>query len=407
MLDVQTIRRDFPILDQEVNGHPLVYLDNAATSQKPKSVIDTLVHYYQSYNSNVHRGVHTLGTLATERYEEAREKIRRFIHAKSTKEIIYTKGTTDSLNIIAYGYGRANLSEGDEIVISPMEHHANLIPWQQVAQATGAKLKYFPMGSDGTLDLEEVRRTITDRTKIVSCTEVSNVLGTINPVREIAKVAHEKGAVMVVDGAQSTPHMPVDVQDLDADFFAFSGHKMLGPTGIGILYGKQTLLEAMEPVQTGGEMIDEVGFYSATWAELPWKLEAGTPHIGGAIGLGAAVDYLEQIGMEEINRYEHELAAAAYDTLSKLDGVTVYGPEQRAGLVAFNINGVHPHDVSTALDADGIAVRAGHHCAQPLMSRLHCESTVRASFYFYNSFEEIETLAHGIKDAKEFFGHVI
>lgn len=406
MLDIRSIRQDFPILNQEVNGHPLVYLDNAATSQKPQSVIDTLVEYYQKYNSNVHRGVHTLGTIATDRYEEARDKIRRFINAKSTKEIIYTRGTTDSLNTIAYGYGRANLSKGDEIVITPMEHHANLIPWQQVAQATGAVLNYFPMQPDGTLTLEDVRKTITDRTKIVSCTEVSNVLGTVNPIRQIADIAHEKGAIMVVDGAQSTPHMPVDVQALDADFFAFSGHKMLGPTGIGVLYGKQKLLEAMEPVQTGGEMIDEVGFQSATWAELPWKLEAGTPHIAGAIGLGAAVDYLESVGMEEIRQREIELTDLAYDIISGIEGVTVYGPQKRAGMVAFNIDGIHPHDVSTSLDAEGIAVRAGHHCAQPLMRWLKCESTVRASFYFYNSPEEIETLAKGIKETKEFFGHV-
>ncbi|GGL53285.1 cysteine desulfurase [Sporolactobacillus putidus] len=406
-MDTTSIRMDFPILDQEVNGHPLVYLDNAATSQKPQSVIDTLVTYYKSYNSNVHRGVHTLGTLATDRYEEAREKIRNFINARSTKEIIYTKGTTNSLNMIASGYGRANLSQGDEIVISPMEHHANLIPWQQVAQATGATLKYFPMKPDGTLDLEDVRRTITSHTKIVACTQVSNVLGTINPVKEIAGLAHEKGAIMVVDGAQSTPHMSVDVQDLGADFFVFSGHKMLGPTGIGILYGKQALLDAMEPVETGGEMIDEVDFYSATWAELPWKMEAGTPNIAGAIGLGSAVDYLSQIGMDAISEYEAELGKAAYAIISKISGVTVYGPKQRAGMVSFNIDGIHPHDVSTALDADGIAVRAGHHCAQPLMRRLECGSTVRASFYFYNTLDEVETLARGIKDAKEYFGHVI
>ncbi|WP_332236955.1 cysteine desulfurase [Sporolactobacillus sp. KGMB 08714] len=406
-MDTTSIRTDFPILGQKVNGHPLVYLDNAATSQKPQSVIDTLVTYYENYNSNVHRGVHTLGTIATERYEEAREKIRKFINARSTKEIIYTKGTTNSLNMIATGYGRANLTQGDEIVISPMEHHANLIPWQQAAQATGASLKYFPMKADGTLDLEDVRRTITDHTKIVACTQVSNVLGTINPVKEIAEIAHEKGAVMVVDGAQSTPHMAIDVQDLDADFFAFSGHKMLGPTGIGILYGKQALLDAMEPVETGGEMIDEVDYYRATWADLPWKMEAGTPNIAGAIGLGSAVDYLNQIGMDAISEYETELGRAAYEAVSAISGVTVYGPEQRAGMVSFNIEGIHPHDVSTALDAEGIAVRAGHHCAQPLHRRLECASTVRASFYFYNTLEEIEKLTRGIKDAKEYFGHVL
>lgn len=407
-MNVSAIRSDFPILSREVNGHPLVYLDNAATSQKPQSVIDTLVDYYTSYNSNVHRGVHTLGTLATDRYEEAREKIRKFINARSEKEIIYTKGTTDSLNIVAAGYGRANLRAGDEIVITPMEHHANLIPWQQVAKETGATLNYFPMTEDGTLTLDAVRRTITDRTRIVSCTHVSNVLGTINPVAEIARIAHGKGAIVVVDGAQSTPHMPVDVQKMDADFFAFSGHKMIGPTGIGILYGKEALLDAMEPVETGGEMIDEVGFHHATWAALPWKMEAGTPNIAGAIGLGAAVDYLEQIGMETIQEYEHKLTEAAYEVISNLSGVTVYGPkQQRGGTVSFNIDGVHPHDVSTVLDSEGIAVRAGHHCAQPLMSRLHCESTVRASLYFYNTLEEIDALVKGIKEAKEFFGHVI
>jgi cysteine desulfurase/selenocysteine lyase len=406
-MDIKSIRRDFPILNQQVNGHKLVYLDNSATSQKPSSVIQTMVNYYEHYNSNVHRGVHTLGTIATDRYEEAREKIRSFINAKSEKEIIYTMGTTQSLNLIAYGYGLARLGEGDEIVITPMEHHANLIPWQQVAKKTGAILRYFPMEEDGTLDLDKVRETVTDRVKIVSVTEVSNVLGTVNPVKEIAAIAHAHGAIMVVDGAQSTPHMTVDVQDMDADFFAFSGHKMLGPTGIGVLYGKQALLEAMEPIETGGEMIDEVGFQSATWAELPWKLEAGTPHIAGAIGLGAAIDYLQNVGMDAIQNYEEQLTGRAYDLLSEIDGVTLYGPHKRSGLVSFNIDGVHPHDVSTALDSEGIAVRAGHHCAQPLMSCLKCESTVRASFYFYNSEDEIEALAKGIKETKEFFGHVV
>ncbi|MFT8872493.1 MAG: cysteine desulfurase [Sporolactobacillus sp.] len=406
-MDIQAIRKDFPILSREVNAHPLVYLDNAATSQKPTAVIRSLVDYYEHYNSNVHRGVHTLGTIATDRYEEAREKIAAFIHAASAKEIIYTSGTTDSLNLVAYGYGRTQLKPGDEIVISPMEHHANLIPWQQVASATGAVLRYFPMRQDGTLSLEDVRRTITDRTKIVSCTHVSNVLGTVNPVKEMAVIAHAHGAIMVVDGAQSTPHQPIDVSDLDADFFAFSGHKMIGPTGIGVLYGKEALLEAMEPVRTGGEMIDEVDFYHATWADLPWKMEAGTPHIAGAIGLGAAIDYLSAIGMNDIHDYEQQLAEAAYEQLSHLKGVRVYGPVSRAGLISFNIDGVHPHDVSTALDMQGIAVRAGHHCAQPLMGALGCESTVRASFYFYNTLDEVETLARGIEQAKEFFGHVL
>lgn len=405
-MDVTGIRNDFPILDQDINGHPLVYLDNAATSQKPQSVIDTLVDYYRNYNSNVHRGAHTLGTRATDRYEGAREKVRAFLGADSTEEIIFTKGTTNSLNMIAYGYGRANLTEGDEIVITPMEHHANLIPWQQVAGATGAKLKYVPMQPDGTLRLEDVEETVTDNTKLVACAHVSNVLGTVNPVKEIAKIAHAHGAVMVVDGAQSVPHMAINVKDLDADFFALSSHKMLGPTGVGVLYGKKALLEAMEPIETGGEMIDEVDFYHATWKELPWKFEAGTPIIAGAIGLGAAIDYINDVGIDNIHAHEKVLADAAYDLLTNMKGVTVYGPKERAGLITFNLEGVHPHDLATVLDMEGIAIRAGHHCAQPLMKWLNVTATARASFYLYNTLEEVEALEKGIKKAKEYFGHV-
>lgn len=400
------IRELFPILNQEVNGHPLVYLDSAATSHKPISVIEAVDKYYREYNSNVHRGVHTLGTYATEGYEGAREKVRKFIKAKSTKEIIFTRGTTTALNIIASSYGRANCSADDEIVITPMEHHSNLIPWQQVAKVTGATLKYIPLQEDGTINLEDVKKTITPKTKIVSVMHVSNVLGTVNPIKEITKIAHENGAVMVVDGAQSVPHMKVDVQDLDCDFFAFSGHKMCAPTGIGVLYGKQQLLEQMEPVEFGGEMIDFVELHDSTWKELPWKFEGGTPIIAGAIGLGAAIDFLESIGMDTIEEHEHQLAQYALEKLSAIEGFVYYGPQQRAGLVTFNLDDVHPHDVATALDSQGIAVRAGHHCAQPLMKWLKVSATARASFYLYNNEQDIDKLVEGLLKTKEYFGHV-
>lgn len=407
MFDAKAIRDQFPILDQEVNGHPLVYLDSAATSQKPIPVIEALNQYYRSYNSNVHRGVHTLGTRATDAYEGAREKVRRFIGANSTEEIIFTRGTTNSLNTIAHSYGRSNLKAGDEIVITPMEHHANLIPWQQVAKVTGATLKYIPMQQDGTITLEDVKKTVTPQTKVVAMTHVSNVLGTINPIKEVATIAHQNGAIMVVDGAQSVPHMKVDVQDLDADFYVFSGHKMCGPTGIGVLYGKKELLENMEPVETGGEMIDFVELYESTWKELPWKFEAGTPIISGAIGLAVAIDFLNEIGLDQIHAHETKLAQYALERLSTVEGLTIYGPKERGGLVTFNVDDVHPHDLSTVLDAEGIAVRAGHHCAQPLMKCLNVSATARASFYLYNTEDEIDQLVKGIQTTKEYFGHVI
>ncbi|MGE7876142.1 cysteine desulfurase [Peribacillus muralis] len=403
------IRKLFPILNQEVNGQPLVYLDSAATSQKPAAVIEAIEQYYRGYNSNVHRGVHTLGTKATDAYEGAREKVRKFINASSTEEIIFTRGTTTSLNTVARSYGGANVREGDEIVISYMEHHSNIIPWQQLAKEKGAVLKYLPLQEDGTISLDDVRATITDATKIVSIMQVSNVLGVINPVKEIAKIAHEHGAIMVVDGAQSTPHLKVDVRELDCDFFAFSGHKMVGPTGIGVLYGKKELLEKMEPVEFGGEMIDFVGLHESTWKELPWKFEGGTPIIAGAIGLGAAIDFLEEIGLDHIERHEHQLAAYAIEKMSAVEGLTIYGPkdaEKRAGVVTFNIDDVHPHDVATVLDADGIAVRAGHHCAQPLMKWLDVSSTARASFYLYNTEEDIDKLVSGLVKTKEYFSNV-
>lgn len=405
-MNITDIREQFPILHQQVNGHDLVYLDSAATSQKPRAVIETLDKYYNQYNSNVHRGVHTLGTRATDGYEGAREKVRKFINAKSMAEIIFTKGTTTSLNMVALSYARANLKPGDEVVITYMEHHANIIPWQQAVKATGATLKYIPLQEDGTISLEDVRETVTSNTKIVAVSHVSNVLGTINPIKDMAKIAHDNGAIIVVDGAQSTPHMKIDVQDLDCDFFALSSHKMCGPTGIGVLYGKKALLENMEPAEFGGEMIDFVGLYESTWKELPWKFEAGTPIIAGAIGLGAAIDFLEEIGLDEISRHEHKLAAYALERFRQLDGVTVYGPKERAGLVTFNLDDVHPHDVATVLDAEGVAVRAGHHCAQPLMKWLDVTATARASFYLYNTEEEIDKLVEALQKTKEYFTNV-
>ena len=406
---IKDIKRYFPILNQEVNGYPLIYLDSAATSQKPIQVIEAMKKYYEFDNSNVHRGVHTLGNRATDAYEGAREKVRNFINAKSMKEIIFTRGTTTSLNTVASGYGRQNLKEGDEIVISIMEHHANLIPWQQLAKEKGAILNYIEPEADGTLSLEKVRATITPNTKIVSIAMASNVMGTINPIKEITKIAHENGAIMVVDAAQGAPHLKIDVQDLDCDFLAFSGHKMCGPTGIGVLYGKQTLLENMEPVEFGGEMIDFVGLHDSTWKELPWKFEGGTPIIASAVGLGAAIDFLNEIGLENIEAHEHKLAAYAMDQLETIDGLTIYGPRdanKRCGLVTFNLDDVHPHDVATVLDMNGIAIRAGHHCAQPLMKWLKVTATARASFYMYNDEADIDLLVAGLRSAKEYFNDV-
>jgi cysteine desulfurase/selenocysteine lyase len=400
------IRELFPILKQEVNGHPLVYLDSAATSQKPISVIEALKHYYEWDNANVHRGVHTLGSRATDAYEGARLKLAKFIGAASEQEIIFTRGTTTAINIVAASYARSILREGDEIVITPMEHHSNLIPWQQAAKATGAILKYIPLQTDGSITLADAEATITDRTRIVSIAYVSNVLGVINPVKEIADIAHKHGAKIMIDGAQSTPHMKVNVQDLDCDFYALSGHKMCGPTGIGALYGKKALLENMEPIEFGGEMIDHVDLFESSWKELPWKFEGGTPIIAGAVGLGAAIDFLEQIGMDEIFKHDLQLANYAVERMSEIEGMEIYGPvKNRAGLVTFNLGDVHPHDVSTVLDAEGIAIRAGHHCCQPLMRWLKVSATARASFYLYNTEEDIDRLVAGLLKTKEYFGH--
>lgn len=407
-MNILEIRKYFPILKEEVNGHPLVYLDSGATSQKPIQVIEAVDRFYKEYNSNVHRGVHTLGNRATDAYEGTREKVRKFINAKHYEEIIFTRGTTASLNLVATAYARAFIKEGEEIVITPMEHHANLIPWQQAAKATGATLKYIPLQADGTISIEDVRATITPKTRLVAMAHISNVLGCINPIEETARIAHENGAIMVVDGAQSVPHMPIDVQALDVDFFAFSAHKMLGPTGVGILYGKRELLEKMEPIEFGGEMIDVVDLYDTTWRELPWKFEPGTPMIASAIGLGAAIDFLTEIGMEAISEHDRLLAQYAYEQLSTVSGIEIYGSkENRTSLVTFNLKGVHAHDTATILDAEGIAVRAGHHCAQPLTRILGVPATARASFYLYNTEEEVDALVKGLAKAKEYFGHVI
>ncbi|EAF2076831.1 cysteine desulfurase [Listeria monocytogenes] len=407
MIDIQKIRADFPILAQEINEKPLAYLDNAATSQKPKQVIEALTHYYEFDNANVHRGVHTLAARATDAYESARGKVAKFIHAREVAEIIFTRGTTSAINLVVDSYAEANIEAGDEIVISYLEHHSNLIPWQQLAKRKGAVLKYIELEEDGTISVEQAKKTIGEKTKIVALAHVSNVLGTITPMKEIAAIAHQFGAVILVDGAQAVPHMEVDVVDLDADFYAFSGHKMMAPTGIGALYGKRELLDAMEPTEFGGEMIYFVELYDSTWKELPWKFEAGTPIIGGAIALGAAIDYLAEVGLANIHAHEQALASYAIEEMSKIEGITIYGPKdasKRCGLVTFNLEGAHPHDIATILDEDGIAIRAGHHCAQPLMKWLDVSSTARASFYIYNTKEEIDALIDGLKLTKEYFG---
>lgn len=401
---LEGIKKDFPVLNQIVNDEPLVYLDNAATTQKPLKVLAAIKDYYENDNANVHRGVHTLAERATEKYEAAREKVRQFINAKSTKEVLFTRGTTTSINWVAQFAGQI-LKTGDEIVISIMEHHSNIVPWQEVAKKTGAILKFVYL-KDGQLDMDDLRKKITNQTKFVSIAHVSNVLGTINPVEEITKIAHEHGAYMVVDGAQSTPHMAIDLQKMDVDFFAFSGHKMMGPTGIGVLYGKEELLNQFEPVEFGGEMIDFVYESHSTWTELPWKFEAGTPNIAGAIALGATIDYIQELGIDQIHQHEIELIDYLMPKLQEIEGLKIYGPKdnvKRGGLIAFNIEGLHPHDVATALDMEGVAVRAGHHCAQPLLNYLETPATARASFYLYNTKADCDKLVEALKKTKEFF----
>lgn len=404
--NINDVLGDFPILDQRVNDERLAYLDNAATAQRPRQVLTALQDFYEHDNANVHRGVHTLAERATKDYEDARVKVQHFINAPSSDEIIFTKGCTDGLNLVAATYGEANVAAGDEIVISIMEHHSNLIPWQQLAHRKHATLKYIGLTDQGELDMADARQKITDKTKIVAVTHASNVLGTVTPLKELAALAHQHGAVIVGDGAQAVPHMPVDVRDLDVDFYAFSGHKMMSPMGIGVLYGKAALLRAMPPYQYGGEMIGDVHRDHSTWADIPFKFEAGTQNIAGAVGLGAAIDYLQSLGMANVQAREQELVNYVLPKLTALPYVTVYGPQdpsRHTGVIAFNMANLHPHDVATALDMDGVAVRAGHHCAQPLMEELGLTATTRASFYFYNTKDDADQLIKAIKETKEFF----
>jgi cysteine desulfurase/selenocysteine lyase len=403
--DVEEIRRDFPILDRRIEGKKLVYLDNAATSQKPRQVIQALTEYYEEHNANIHRGVHRLAEEATAAFEDARQKVARFLGAQQTTGLVFTRGTTEAINLVAHAWGRKVLREGDEVVLTEAEHHSNLVPWQLAARATGAKLRFIPILDDGTLDLDEAERLIGPKTRLVGCIHASNVLATINPVEKLANLAHEAGALILIDGAQSAPHLPVDVENLGCDFYACSGHKMLGPTGVGVLWGKPEILDEMDPFLGGGEMIREVYLDRSTWNDLPYKFEAGTMNIAQAVGLGAAVDYLGDLGMENVREHERRLGEYAYRRLSELEGVRIYGPEEnRTGLVSFSLPDVHPHDLSQLLDEEGIAIRSGHHCAQPLMRRLGVAATARASFYLYNTEDEVDALVEALVRAREFFG---
>ena len=403
--DWEKIRADFPILKRKVNDQPLIYFDNAATTQKPQSVIESIQYFYENYNANVYRGVHTLSGEATTAYEEAREKIAHFIGAREKEEVIFTKGTTASLNHLAQILA-SKVETGDEILLTYMEHHSNIIPWQQLAKRKKAKLVYVELTEDGKIDLIDFKNKLNERTKIVSFTHVSNILGTINPVQKMTELAHKKKAIVIVDGAQAVPHFKVNMQELNIDFYAFSGHKMIGPTGIGVLYGKKEWLTTLEPAEFGGEMIELVKEEESTWASLPNKFEAGTPNISGAIGLGAAIDYLEAIGMDNIKNYEDELFAYLYGKLIKMNGLKVYGPKDltnHSGVISFNLEEIHPHDLATALDLEGISIRAGHHCSQLLMRQLSVVATSRISLYFYNTKEEVDQLIQALEQAKEFF----
>ena len=402
--DVERIRKGFPILQTKVHGHPLVYLDNAATSQKPRAVIDALVRYYEGENANIHRGVHYLSQIATEEFEKARETVRAFVNAARASEIIFTRGTTEALNLVAQTYGKTNVGAGDEVLITAMEHHSNIVPWQMLCAEKGAKLRVAPMNDEGELLLAEYEKLLSAKTKVVAVGHVSNALGTINPLKQMIAAAHAKGAVVVVDGAQAVPHLKVDVQDLDADFCAFSGHKMYGPTGIGVLYGKQALLEAMPPYQGGGDMISSVTFEKTTYNKVPHKFEAGTPDMAGVAGLMAAIDYMNGIGIEKIATHEHELLVYATQVIGAIEGVRLIGTaREKAGVLSFVLDEVHPHDIGTILDQQGIAVRTGHHCAQPVMERFSIPATVRASFAMYNTKGEVDALALGIRKVREVF----
>ncbi|MCC6447039.1 MAG: cysteine desulfurase [Armatimonadetes bacterium] len=408
-MDVQTIRKDFPILGRRINGRPLVYLDNAATSQKPVQVIDAISAYYGLYNANVHRGLHTLSEEATVAFEEAREKVARFIGASDPSCLVFTRNTTESINLVAYGWARKNLKPGDVIVVSHLEHHSNLIPWQMVARDTGATVRFILLTPEGTFDMDSLDEALQDGARLVSVSQMSNALGTINPVEEVARRAHEAGALVLVDGAQGAPHLKTDIRAMGCDFYAFSAHKMCGPTGIGALYGHPALLESMEPFLGGGDMISHVWFDRATWNEVPYKFEAGTPDIAGAIGFGAAVDYLNALDMEAVCDHEQELTAYAVNALSEVEGIRIYGPKDtrlRGGVISFNLEGVHPHDVSQILDSEGVAIRAGHHCCEPLMRLMEVPGTARASFYLYNTYEESDALVQALHSVRKVFHHV-
>jgi cysteine desulfurase/selenocysteine lyase len=402
--NVWKIREDFPVLKQTVYGHPLVYLDNAATAQKPQAVIDALVHFYSADNANVHRGVHLLSERSTKAYEDARLTVQRFLHAADARQIVFTRGTTESINLVAQTWGRANVRAGDEILISALEHHSNIVPWQMLADAKGARLRVAPINDAGEVLIEDFERLLGPRTRIVALAHVSNALGTINPVRRMIQAAHAAGAVVLIDGAQAAPHLSIDVGELDCDFYAFSGHKLFGPTGIGVLYGRQSLLEAMPPWQGGGDMIRSVAFHKTVFNDPPYKFEAGTPHIAGAIGLAAAIDYVGAIGLENIAAYEHELLEYGTARLSETPGLRLIGTARhKAAVLSFTLEGVHPHDVATILDRRGIAIRAGHHCAQPVMERFGVSATSRASLAFYNTRDEIDALIQGLEAVREVF----
>jgi cysteine desulfurase/selenocysteine lyase len=402
--DVDKIREDFPVLKQKIHGKPLVYLDNAATSQKPRAVIDAIRKFYEVDCANIHRGVHELSQRSTAAYELTRSKVKRFLNARSTSEIIFVRGTTEGINLVTHSWGRHNIHEGDEIVIAGLEHHSNIVPWQILCEEKGAKLRVIPIDDRGELIMEEYEKLLGPRTKMVATAHVSNALGTINPVDRIIELAHEHGALTLVDGAQAVPHAKVDVKALDADFYTFSGHKLFGPTGIGVLYGKADILNSMPPYQGGGDMILTVTFEKTTYNDLPYKFEAGTPDIAGGIGLGAAIDYVNEIGMDKIAAYEHELLVYGTEALQRISGLRIIGTaRQKAAVLSFVIEGIHPHDIGTVLDRQGIAVRTGHHCAQPVMDRFHVPATTRASMAFYNTAAELDALAEGLQKVKEVF----
>ncbi len=406
-LDPYALRGDFPALHQEVNGHPLAYLDNAATTQKPEAVLEALLRYYREDNANVHRGIHELSRRATEAYEGSRARIAEWIGAEGPEEVVWTRGTTEAINLVAASWGGSNLSEGDEILLTEMEHHSNIVPWQLIAERTGARLRYVELDEEGRLRLDQLPELLTERTKLMAVSHVSNALGTINPVPEIARLVHERGALLLVDGAQGAAHHPVDVKALGCDFYAFSGHKLMGPTGIGALWGREELLDAMPPYQGGGEMIRVVKPDMSTWAALPHKFEAGTPNIAGAVAMRVAVDYLDRIGPEAVLEHEQSLVGYALERLREIPGIRLYGPpdpEERSGVVSFSLQDAHPHDVATILDTEGVAIRAGHHCAQLVMRRYQVSATTRASFYLYNTREEVDRLMDGLDAVQSIFG---